>query len=174
MQRTGEIRLASSIMFHIVLFMMRKIEQFYQETKSSYLSYYHENGCKIAAKNCEDKLVEFVERIDVNRSFQAEPKVWLSTMKMVGESALQGKDSPVDWLFVYRFIWWKLTDQPSAQKEEVTRLDGLLAKKELLPKKKDAYLRLGRILILCRGIRSKPSNGLGSSLIRMRRISSFI
>ena len=49
-------------MFHIVLFMMRKIEQFYQETKSSYLSYYHENGCKIAAKNCEDKLVEFVER----------------------------------------------------------------------------------------------------------------
>ena len=50
-------------MFHIVLFMMRKIEQFYQETKSSYLSYYHENGCKIAAKNCEDKLVEFVERI---------------------------------------------------------------------------------------------------------------
>ncbi|OAS15534.1 SWIM zinc finger family protein [Paenibacillus oryzisoli] len=127
-------------MFHIVLFMMRKIEQFYQETKSSYLSYYHENGCKISAKDCEDKLVEFVDRIDVNRSFLAEPKIWLTTMKMVGESALQGKDSPVDWLFVYRFIWWKLTDQPSAQKEETSRLDALLAKKELLPKKKDALL----------------------------------
>ncbi|WP_261303136.1 SWIM zinc finger family protein [Paenibacillus andongensis] len=127
-------------MFHIVLFMMRKIEQFYQETKSSYLSYYHENGCKIAAKNCEDKLVEFVERTDVNTSFEAEPKHWQSTMKMLGEFALQGKDSPIDWLFVYRFIWWKLANQSAAQKEEIQRLDTLLAKKDLLARKKDTLL----------------------------------
>ncbi|UKS25693.1 SWIM zinc finger family protein [Paenibacillus sp. HWE-109] len=125
---------------HIVLFMMRKIEQFYQETKSSYLSFYHENGCKIAAKNCEDKLVEFVDRIDIPASFLAEPKHWLATLKMLGEFALQGKDSPIDWLFVYRFIWWKLAAQAGAQKEEIQRLDTLLAKKELTARKKDTLI----------------------------------
>ena len=82
-------------MFHIVLFMMRKIEQFYQETKSSYLSYYHENGCKIAAKNCEDKLVE-VRGTNGSERFLpcGTRRYWLSTMKMLGEFALQGKDSP--------------------------------------------------------------------------------
>ncbi|NEW07548.1 SWIM zinc finger family protein [Paenibacillus sp. SYP-B3998] len=127
-------------MLHIVLFMMRKIEQFYQDTKSSYLSFYHENGCKVAAKNCEDKFVEFVERMDVNRSFTTEPKHWQATMKMLGEFALQGKDSPIDWLFVYRYIWWKLTEQPKAQQEEIQRLELLLAKKDTIPRKKDTLL----------------------------------
>ncbi|MBP1964046.1 SWIM zinc finger family protein [Paenibacillus aceris] len=127
-------------MLHIVLFMMRKIEQFYQETKSSYLSYYHENGCKIAAKNCEDKLVELAQGMDMNAIFTAEPKHMLATLKMLGEFALQGKDSPIDWLFVYRFIWWKLSGQTGAQKEEIQRLDALLAKKDLLAKKKDVLI----------------------------------
>ncbi|RTE09094.1 SWIM zinc finger family protein [Paenibacillus whitsoniae] len=126
--------------FHIVLFMMRKIEQFYQETKSSYLSYYHENGCRITAKHCEDKLVECVESMDLNRAYSAEPKHWHATMRMLGESALQGKDSPIDWLFVYRIVWWKLTKQVQAQQEEVSRLETLLAKKEMLPKKRDVLL----------------------------------
>lgn len=127
-------------MLHIVLFMMRKIEQFYQDTKSSYLSYYHENGCKIAAKNCEDKLVSFVEGMDLNASFQAEPKLLSATLKMLGEFALQGKDSPIDWLFVYRFIWWNLASQTKAQQEETQRLDALLGKKEQLARKKDTLL----------------------------------
>ncbi|MEW9699288.1 SWIM zinc finger domain-containing protein [Paenibacillus sp. SI8] len=127
-------------MFHIALFMMRKIEQFYQDTKSSYLSFYHENGCKVAAKNCEDKLVEFVEQMDVNLSFAAEPSHWQATMKMLGEFALQGKESPTDWLFVYRFIWWKITEHPKAQQDEMQRLELLLAKKETAPRKKDTLI----------------------------------
>ncbi|TXK73402.1 SWIM zinc finger domain-containing protein [Paenibacillus sp. N3.4] len=127
-------------MFHILLFMMRKIEQFYQDTKSSYLSYYHENGCKIAAKNCEDKLVAFIENTDLNKSFAAEPKHWQATVKMLSDFALQGKDSPIDWLFVYRFIWWKLSDHRQAQQEEIQRLTVLLGKKELLARKKDTLL----------------------------------
>ncbi|MBD0381988.1 SWIM zinc finger family protein [Paenibacillus sedimenti] len=127
-------------MFHVALFMMRKIEQFYQDTKSSYLSYYHENGCKVAAKNCEDKLVEFVERMDVNRSYTVEPKHWQATMKMLGEFALQGKESPIDWLFVYRYIWWKMTAHKQVQQEEIGRLEQLLSKKETPPRKKDTLL----------------------------------
>ncbi|MFC5450463.1 SWIM zinc finger family protein [Paenibacillus aestuarii] len=125
---------------HIALFMMRKIDQFYQDTKSSYLSYYHENGCKVAAKNCEDKFVEFVERMDVNGSYTAEPKAWQATMKMLGDLALQGKDSPVDWLFIYRFLWWKMDGYEKIGQEEITRLEQLLAKKETLARKKDTLI----------------------------------
>lgn len=125
---------------HIVLFMNRKIEQFYQETKSSYLSYYHENGCKIAAKNCEDRLVEALERIDGNKFFQEDPKHWQATLKMLGEFALHGKDSPIDWLFVYRSVWWQLAGQTEWLQEEMQRLDVLLGKKESLTRKKDTLI----------------------------------
>jgi hypothetical protein len=124
-------------MLHIVLFMMRKIEQFYQDTKNSYLSYYHENGYKAAAANCEEKLLKVLEDLDMAASVQAEPKYWQATLAKLGDFSLLGKDSPINWLFVYRFIWWKIEGHDKWKKKESTRLDLLLAKPDLVHRKRD-------------------------------------
>ncbi len=126
-------------LLHVVLFIMRKIEQFYQETKSSYLSYYHENGCKAAAEQCHSKLLEIVRGIDAGRSFAAEAKHWEATLSMLGEMALRGKDSPIHWLFVYRMVWWNVNDRGWMQKE-IKRLELLLDKTDLLPRRRDALI----------------------------------
>ncbi|UJF33591.1 SWIM zinc finger family protein [Paenibacillus hexagrammi] len=125
---------------HIILFMMRKIEQFYQETKSSYLSYYHENGCKITAKQCEERMEETLQAIDVKASTRAEPKHWHATLKMLSEFALHGKDSPIDWLLVYRLFWWEFKNHPKVLKEETQRLELLLSKKELTARRRDTLI----------------------------------
>jgi uncharacterized Zn finger protein len=122
---------------HIVMFMMRKIEQFYQETKNSYLSYYHENGCKVVASRCEDKLVEVLRDMNLETTFNLDSKHWQATLTMLGEVALHGKDSPIDWLYVYRYIWWCVTEHAAWKKQEMQRLELLLDKKELLARKKD-------------------------------------
>jgi hypothetical protein len=124
-------------MLHVVLFMMRKIEQFYQDTKNSYLSHYHENGCKAAAANCEEKLLKVMSEIDPATTFNAEPKYWQATLTMLGDMSLQGKDSPIDWLFVYRYVWWHVVGHGNWNKKEIKRLDQLLSKQDLLTRRKD-------------------------------------
>lgn len=121
---------------HVILFMMRKIEQFYQETKSSYLSYYHENGCKAAAGYCEEKLQEVIRGMNP-ATFDAESTHWQSTLTMLGEMALNGKESPIHWIFVYRFIWWSVTGHGDWKHKEMARLELLLEKKDLLTRKRD-------------------------------------
>lgn len=122
---------------HIVLFMMRRIEQFYQETKSSYLSYYHENGCKVTAAKCEKKLQSILKKINLETSIQAASKHWQATLTMLGELSLNGKESPIQWLFVYRTIWWSMKPKQDWLQREMKRLEQLLEKKDLNSRKKD-------------------------------------
>ncbi|SEC23330.1 SWIM zinc finger family protein [Paenibacillus sp. GP183] len=122
---------------HIILFIMRKIEQFYQDTKSSYLSYYHESGCKAAAENSLEKLVQVLEEIDPNTTFDADSDHWLTTLEMLGDMSLHGKDSPINWLFVYRCLWWGITGKSAWNKKEKQRLEMLLDKKDLLNRRRD-------------------------------------
>lgn len=124
-------------MLHVVLFMMHKIEQFYIETKNSYLSYYHENGCKAAAANCEEKLTKALADLDPAVSLHAEPVYWQATLAMLGDFSLNGKESPINWLFVYRYIWWKIDEPRDWKKKESERLDQLLAKADLVHRKRD-------------------------------------
>ncbi|MBP1994847.1 SWIM zinc finger family protein [Paenibacillus eucommiae] len=126
---------------HVILFMMRKIEQFYQDTKSSYLSYYHENGCKLAAEKCQEQLLELIKSIEAKpKNIAAEPKHWQATLTLLGELSLHGKDSPIDWLFIYRLIWWNIDEKLGWSQKEQRRLELLLDKKDLLARKKDTLL----------------------------------
>jgi uncharacterized Zn finger protein len=124
-------------MLHVVLFMMRKVEQFYQDTKSSYLSYYHESGCKAVADNCEEKLVAVMETMKTETTFKADATHWQATFDMLGDMSLHGKDSPIHWLFVYRFLWWKAADQTNWIQQETQRLKLLMEKKDLANPRRD-------------------------------------
>lgn len=129
---------------HIVLFMLRKIEQFYWDTKASYLSYYHETGSKQTASQCVAKLKDAAEELKAaNLTAPALSKLWNETLSLLGEWALHGKETPIDWLYVYRYLWWQVTS-PELRRREAERLDSVLAKEELTARRRDA-LTLARV-----------------------------
>ncbi|OXM83207.1 SWIM zinc finger family protein [Paenibacillus rigui] len=125
---------------HVLLFVMRKMEQFYSETKTSYLSFYIETGCKTVAKQCMEQLNVLLPELDVPALAKSCSNALDDTLGMLGEAALNGKDSPLDWLVAYRSIWWRLSDSPQRVQRERKRLQLLLEKTSLLPRKRDALL----------------------------------
>ncbi|MDF2959114.1 MAG: zinc finger protein [Paenibacillus sp.] len=125
---------------HVLLFVMRKIEQFYTDTKSSYLSYYIETGSKTVAKQCMEQLDSLLPALDFAALAKRYDKYVDETMTMLGEAALNGKDSPMDWLLTYRSIWWCLEKQPARLERERKRLELIASKSNLMPRKRDAVM----------------------------------
>ncbi|MBP1153419.1 MULTISPECIES: SWIM zinc finger family protein [unclassified Paenibacillus] len=125
---------------HLLLFIMRKIEQFYQETKTSYLSYYIETGCKTVGRQCQEDLLRLTPKLDVDALTQSYAAQWKETLSLISEAALPGKDSPLSWPTVYRSVWWRMTNHASWIAEERARLQRMLKAKDLRPKRKDALL----------------------------------
>lgn len=123
-------------LLHVLLFIMRKIDQFHQLNQASYLSYYHESSCRAVAKQCMDKLGEMVELFAVRK--KPNKKLWEDTIALVGETTLTGKPGPVDWLTVYRLLWWSVFDHKAFAAAERSRLEKLLNSPELTPRKRDA------------------------------------
>jgi uncharacterized Zn finger protein len=52
---------------HVLLFVMRKIDQFYSDTKSSYLSYFVETGSKSVGKQCSEQLDSILPTLDFTK-----------------------------------------------------------------------------------------------------------
>ncbi|MCS7464846.1 SWIM zinc finger domain-containing protein [Paenibacillus doosanensis] len=125
---------------HVLLFAMRKIEQFYSETKTSYMSYYIETGCKTTAKQCMEQLAKQLPGVDMGQLAKRHAGALDETLTMLGDIALSGKESPLDWLMAYRSIWSLLADYPERIDKEKKRLRLLLSKTSLLPRRRDALL----------------------------------
>lgn len=125
---------------HLLLFIMRKIEQFYQDTKTSYLTYYIETGCRTVGRQCQEDLLRLMPTLDVEVLSQSYSAAWKETLSLISESALSGKDSPLSWLTVYRSVWWRMASYSSWIAEERARLQRMLKAKDLMPKRKDALL----------------------------------
>lgn len=132
--------LRSLYALHVLFFVMRKMEQFYSDTKTSYMSYYIETGCKTVAKQCMEQLSLMLPELDVSTLAKSYSRALDDTLQMLGEAALNGKDSPLDWLLAYRSIWWRLGDNPERIQQERLRLTRLSEKTSLMPRKRDALL----------------------------------
>ncbi|ULL13241.1 hypothetical protein DVH26_01340 [Paenibacillus sp. H1-7] len=125
---------------HVLLFVMRKIEQFYSDTKTSYMSYYIETGCKAVAKQCMEQFSALVPKLHMKELARRHTAALDDTLAMLGEAALSGKDSPLDWLLAYRSIWWRLAEFSERIAKEKKRLQLLSSKTGLLPRRRDALL----------------------------------
>jgi hypothetical protein len=121
---------------HVVIFMMRKMDQFHQLNQSSYLSYYHETGCRSVAKQCTEQLSAMLAQFPTGTALNKAQ--WVDTIEFIGETALQGKSGPVDWLTVYRMLWWTVFDRKAYALIEQKRIEQLLLSVELHPRKRDA------------------------------------
>lgn len=125
---------------HVLLFVMRKISQFYQETKTSYLSYYIETGCRTVGRQCHEELQRLVPELDVDLLIAKYSAYWKETLSLIADSALSGKESSLSWPTVYRSVWWRMTDHAAWINEELARLKLMMKKPDLMPRRKDALL----------------------------------
>lgn len=128
---------------HAVLFMLRKVEQFYEDNKSSYLSYHYENGCRAVARHCYGKLQEIASAVDAGSAERDYRPQWEKTIDYVGDIALQGKTDPVEWSGIYRMLWWSLFRRSGREAKEKLRVSQLLEQSGLTPRKEDV-LRIAR------------------------------
>lgn len=111
---------------NMVLFALRKIEDFYTESKTSYLSTHHESSCKTALTEYEEKLLHLMKEAASTPIQPADEPAWQETLRLLGQAALQGRNSPVDWLLVYRSVWSGLAHHRTWIKSETKRLDHLI------------------------------------------------
>ncbi|SDD16305.1 hypothetical protein SAMN02799630_02285 [Paenibacillus sp. UNCCL117] len=126
--------------FHILLFVMRKIEHFYADTQNSYMSYYIETGCKAVARQCHEEFQQRLPRMNVTGIAKTYPAYWKETLALIGEEALTGKDSPLSWSTVYRGIWWRMASEERWIQTERLRIRKLQQAPETGTRRKDALL----------------------------------
>lgn len=130
---------------HLTLYVLHKIEQFHTENQSSYLSYYIENGCKIVAGSCWEKLRELAEEAEAFKETASRyPKHWKETLDTLSAAVTHHRAGPVQWPDVYRFLWWRIIynaspDKGEAAAKELRRLEQLAAQ-QTVPRAKDGIL----------------------------------
>ncbi|MDF2925574.1 MAG: hypothetical protein K0R57_4488 [Paenibacillaceae bacterium] len=130
---------------HVTLYILGKIDQFHTDNQSSYLSFYIENGCKIVAGHCWDKLRELaMEKPVLQEAASAFPKHWRETLDSVGATVTRHRTGPVLWLDVYRFLWWGIfygagANAAETADRELRRLKQL-AEQQTSPRAKEGVL----------------------------------
>jgi hypothetical protein len=125
---------------HVILFVMRKTEQLYLDSKSSYLSSHHEAGCKAVSKQCLEHTLALVPELDAEQLISRYMAYLQETFAMLTEAVLTAKESPLDWLTVYRMIWWRFSGHEDLQRNEINRLQAEAAKPHATPRKQDVLL----------------------------------
>lgn len=123
---------------HVLWFMMRKIDRFYEQTQTSYLSYYLEKSCKSAAQGCIGQMHGILKTMKLAEVLP-EKQVWRKSLDMLSDWALEAKESPVDWLDAYRSIWSKLA-LPEWMEAEKLRLEQAMDRLDGKPRKKDTFI----------------------------------
>lgn len=131
---------------HLTLYIMQKIDQFHTDNLSSYLSYYIENGCKIVAGQCWEKLRELTApESPIRGAADAFPSHWKETLALVGTGIARVRSGPVQWTDVYRYLWIKLFHDAGTAAEELAakerrRLELLLEQPNGTPRARDGLL----------------------------------
>ncbi|MCR8642603.1 SWIM zinc finger family protein [Paenibacillus sp. N1-5-1-14] len=128
---------------NIALFALRRIENFYEATKSAYLSSYHETSSTAAVTTCEQRLLDMMQAEEMGTIQRKDASAWQETLLLLSEYALSGRTIPVDWLQIYRLIWWNLTSETTLIENEKKRLDAFLTsldKKKLTERQHDVLI----------------------------------
>ncbi|RAV12484.1 SWIM zinc finger family protein [Paenibacillus contaminans] len=129
---------------HVLLFILRKVEQLHEDSQSTYLSYYVGVGSAAVSERCREAIAGLASENEPSPIRKAYPKHWEETIAFSAETMLTGKAGPIDWLDLYRLLWWRWFGdgggEGSAVREERTRLTLLLGRQGLTPRRKDTLL----------------------------------
>jgi hypothetical protein len=162
---------------HLTLYVLRRIDQFHTENQSSYLSYYIENGCKIVAGSCWEKLRELAaEESPIRKAATQYPKHWKETLAEVGAGVTRLRSGPVHWLDVYRYLWCKIfygagKDTGETAAKERRRLELLLEQQSGTPRTRDGLLLAAVQFDILEGLDQEAMNRLEE--LQTKQFSDF-
>lgn len=108
---------------NVLLFMLRKIEQFYIDSKTSYLSYSIESGSKTVGRQCMDSLITRIGELQAASLKAEHAEAWGETLDMTASYALSNTDTPFPWMNVYRSLWSRMGEQHEAVLQELERVN---------------------------------------------------
>ncbi|WNQ11130.1 SWIM zinc finger family protein [Paenibacillus aurantius] len=125
---------------HVTLFILRRADRFREANHSAYHSYYHEAGFQSVTDSCRTRLAKLAASPALKKAGKAYPKPWKETVDMVRQSLTGMAPGGIDWLDIYRLLWWDVFADGSAQAKERQKLASLLAQGGLSPRKRDVLL----------------------------------
>jgi hypothetical protein len=108
---------------HVLMFVLRKLNQFFTHNPTTYLSYHLESGCKKAAAECVDQLEQTLDEVDATTAAKIDARDMDQTADLVRQWLLSGHRQAVSSIDVYRAIWTKLLGQPERIQREVAKLN---------------------------------------------------
>lgn len=136
---------------HVLLFALRKIGHFYEESKTSYMSYFIETGARTTGRQCLDDFLAMLSELDVDELAANHPSYWKETLDMISDMALSGAETPIAWLNVYRSVWGRMGAYSDWLEKEKNRLALLLEQTDALPRRRDALLAASAHFAVMRG-----------------------
>lgn len=128
---------------HVLLFVLRKLDQFYAHNHTTYLSYYLEMGCRKVAAQAMEQLEQALEQMPRRQIALLRPSDLDETAEIVSELVFRDSPQVVSGIDVFRLLWTRLLDDPDRTPREIARL-----RKELFSHAEDSYPRKMRILAL--------------------------
>jgi hypothetical protein len=143
---------------HILLFVLRKLNQFFTHNPTTYLSYHLEKGCKKAAAECAEQLAHTLDAMDAKSVANIDARDMDQTADLLRQWLLSGHRQAVSSIDVYRAIWSKLLGQPERIQREAAKLNEGLANAGSAARKAARES-------------AREAGGTGSSLHNLRRLA---
>lgn len=135
--------LQNLIQLHGLLFVLRRMEQSYLKkfagSSSSYYQYERQFYHRFS-EQCLDRIVEQSQQVNVQEAQHVFAAGFLDTSDWLRERLMSDKESPVNWLQVFRVVWWNLMHSEQWVRGERGQLETTIADHALPEKVKEVLL----------------------------------
>jgi hypothetical protein len=112
---------------HVLLFVLRKLDQFHTHNATTYFSYYLETGCRKVAALAMEQLEQTLAEMDARGLRLMKPSDLDETAEIVGRLAFRDNGRGTDGIDIFRLVWSGLLNDPERIRRESARLREQLA-----------------------------------------------
>lgn len=127
---------------HVQLFILKQFDQFYQKHETNYYAYYDSSSVyrNVSARVVEE-IVQLVRELNQEEAYRFHQQHLLETADFLAEYAIPDHYSPVNWSFLYRYLWANLLHYEPWVESERHRLQSELRNKQLHPIYRDGLIK---------------------------------
>jgi uncharacterized Zn finger protein len=126
----------------VTLFTMKRADELQAQIgrNYSYHVYQYAEYFHSISNTCQERLVQIVRDIDIEAARQQYPGLLQETATYLAEYGFPEHSSVMRWSGAYGVLWWNLLRDQAGIAAERHRLEAAIAKRGILPRKKDALL----------------------------------
>ncbi|HEY0827981.1 MAG TPA: SWIM zinc finger family protein, partial [Bacilli bacterium] len=119
-----------------ILFMMQKTEKYFENTQTSYQSYYITRSYHMIGERFFQILQQNADPLSSQEWSDKHIPVVEETIGLLNNSISYKSKPLMNWVLIYRYLWFTVFDVPRLLEQEVRRLHKALAGEELSPQQR--------------------------------------